>query len=92
MKLGELREVGHRVVDLLARFLGEHPKSDILDVEPHDADQALRRAGFPSPIPALRRRFWLSWNRSFCLTAPMSDIQVIWVSLLPRRAQLECIR
>ena len=78
MNAGEFREAGHRVVDLLAEYLeGSRNK-------PVFPDAYSRR---PSPssspsrshrIPVRRERFWLSWSKSFCLTAPMSGIQAIW--------------
>ena len=78
MNAGEFREVGHRVVDLLAEYLETHRgAARVSRCTAGGPNQALRR-GAASGSQLLRSRFWLSWNKSFCLTAPMSDIRAIW--------------
>ena len=75
----EFREVGHRVVDMLAEYLEHIEEKPVFpNVEPQKLAQL-----FAEPLPqdpsARRNRFWGNWKKSFFRIARMSGTRATWV-------------
>jgi hypothetical protein len=78
MNPGEFREVGHRVVDLLAKYLEHIEEKPVFPhVEPSTLQQLFDEP-LPLTIPALWRKCCKNSKKRFFRIARMSGTRVTW--------------